>query len=134
ALAIIDTATNTVIGNVPIGQAPQAIGYVPNAVPQGNGAQNLQPLAAASGEAKVTLGAGGKALTSVALFDQGLTQILQAVVIGLLPKHPYPLVFVANADGTGLVEPLASFTTNPAGSAIVNAVGPVRQIVLGDAP
>jgi YVTN family beta-propeller protein len=134
ALAIIDTATNTVIGNVPIGQAPQAIGYVPNAVPQGNGAQNLQPLAAASGEAKVTLGAGGKALTSVALFDQGLTQILQAAVIGLLPKHPYQLVFVANADGTGLVEPLASFTTNPAGSAIVNAVGPVRQIVLGDAP
>jgi len=134
ALAIIDTATNTVIGNVPIGQAPQAIGYVPNAVPQGNGAQNLQPLAAASGEVKVTLGAGGKALTSVALFDQGLTQILQAAVTGLLPKHPYQLVFVANADGSGPVEPLASFTTNPAGSAIVSAVGPIRQIVLGHAP
>jgi hypothetical protein len=34
------------------------------------------------------------------------------------------------------LEPLASFTTNPAGSAIVNAVGPIRQIVQGraDAP
>jgi hypothetical protein len=84
--------------------------------------------------AKVTLGAGGKALTSVAFFDQGLTQILQAAVTGLLPKHPYQLVFVANADGSGPVEPLASFTTNPAGSAIVNAVGPIRQIMLGDAP
>jgi len=134
ALAIIDTTTNTVIGNVPIGQAPQAISYVANAVPQGDGAQNLQPLAAANGEAKVTLGAGGKALTSVALFDQGLTQILQAAVTGLLPKHPYQLVVVANADGSGPVEALASFTTNPAGSAIVSAVGPIRQIVLGHAP
>jgi hypothetical protein len=27
------------------------------------------------------------------------------------------------------VQPLAAFMTNPAGSAIVNAVGPIRQIV-----
>jgi YVTN family beta-propeller protein len=33
ALAAIDTATNTVIANIPIGQAPQAIAYVPNAAP-----------------------------------------------------------------------------------------------------
>ena len=31
-------------------------------------------------------------------------------------------------------EPLAAFTTNPAGSAIVNAVGPIRQIVQADTP
>jgi hypothetical protein len=55
-------------------------------------------------------------------------------VTGLLSKHHYQLVFVANADGSGPVQPLASFTTNPAGSAIVNAVGPIRQIVLGDVP
>jgi hypothetical protein len=29
-------------------------------------------------------------------------------------------------------EPLAAFTTNPAGSAIVNAIGPIRQIVRGE--
>ena len=28
-----------------------------------------------------------------------------------------------------MIEPLAAFMTNPAGSAIVNAVGPIRQIV-----
>src|SRR5437879_1790954 len=33
ALAAIDTATNKVIANIPIGQAPQAIAYVPNAAP-----------------------------------------------------------------------------------------------------
>jgi hypothetical protein len=34
------------------------------------------------------------------------------------------------------IEPLAAFTTNPAGSAIVNALGPIRQVVRGelDAP
>jgi hypothetical protein len=32
-------------------------------------------------------------------------------------------------DGRGSLEPLAAFTTNPAGSAIVNALGPIRQIV-----
>ena len=132
ALAIIDTASNKVIGNVPIGQAPQAIAYVPNAVSEGDGLSNLQPLAA--GITKFTLGTGGKAFTTVALFDQGLTQILQAGVAGLAPKHPYQLVLAANPDGSGPVEPLASFMTNPAGSAIVNAVGPIRQIVQGNVP
>jgi len=40
-LAAIDTATNKVISTMPIGQAPQAIAYVPNAVPQGDGTANL---------------------------------------------------------------------------------------------
>jgi YVTN family beta-propeller protein len=134
ALAIIDTATNKVVGNVPIGQAPQAIGYVPNAVTEGDGLAGLQPLAVAGGATKLALGANGKAQSSVTLFDQGLTQILQVAATGLQPKHPYQLVLVANADGSGTVEPLANFMTNPAGSAIVNAAGPIRQIVQSDAP
>jgi hypothetical protein len=59
---------------------------------------------------------------------------LQAAVTGLLPKHANQLVLTANADGSGAAEPLASFTTYPAGSAVVNATGPIRQIVQGDAP
>jgi DNA-binding beta-propeller fold protein YncE len=43
-LVAIDTLTNKVIGSSPIGQACQAIAYVPNAVPEGNGTQKLQPL------------------------------------------------------------------------------------------
>jgi hypothetical protein len=35
-------------------------------------------------------------------------------------------------DGGGALEPLAAFTTNPAGSAIVNALGPIRQVVRGE--
>ena len=66
------------------------------------------------------------------LFDQGLVQILQASATGLEPRQPYVLALAANETGTGAIEPLAAFMTNPAGSAIVNAVGPIRQIVKAD--
>jgi hypothetical protein len=69
----------------------------------------------------------------VTLFDQGLTQVLQASVSGLAPKQPYVLALASRPDGSGALEPLAAFMTNPAGAAIVNAVGPIRQIVQSDA-
>jgi YVTN family beta-propeller protein len=134
ALAAIDTLTNKVIAMVPIGQAPQAVVYVPNAVPSGGGTANLQPLGVASQAAHLMLVSAGKSgdgkpLTSVSLFDQGLTQVLQASVTGLEPKKSYTLALAREPDGSGALEPLAAFMTNPAGSAIVNAVGPIRQIV-----
>lgn len=133
ALAAIDTLTNTVIATIPIGQAPQAITYVPGAVPDGAGTANLQPLGLAGAAAHLTLAPSGKAghtvPTTVALFDQGLSQVLQAAVTGLQPKQPYVLALAAQPNGRGRLEPLAAFMTNPAGSAIVNAVGPIRQIV-----
>ncbi|WP_413992526.1 YncE family protein [Labrys okinawensis] len=135
ALTAIDTATNKVIATIPIGQAPQAVNYVPDAVPEGEGTQNLQPLGLAGQTAHLQLKAvkgGAASPTSVSLFDQGLAQVLQASVTGLEPKQPYVLALADKADGSGNVEPLASFMTNPAGAAIVNAVGPIRQIVQGD--
>ena len=134
-LTSIDTLTNKVIATIPIGQAPQALAYVSNAVPDGDGMQNLQPLGVAGQAAHLALAPVGatknqdKFPTSVSLFDQGLSQVLEASVSGLLPKQPYVLALATRPDGGGSVEPLAAFTTNPAGSAIVNAVGPIRQIV-----
>src|SRR5260221_4046149 len=54
-LVAIDALTNTVIATVPIGQAPQAVTYVPNAVPQGDGLQGLQPLGVAGQAAHLLL-------------------------------------------------------------------------------
>jgi hypothetical protein len=68
-------------------------------------------------------------MTQVTLFDQGLVQILQAAVTGLGPKQPYVLALATQPDGRGKLEPIASFMTNPAGAAIVNSVGPIRQVV-----
>ncbi len=135
-MTAIDTLTNRVITNVPIGQGPQAVVYVPNAVPEGPGTARLQPLGIA-GEAAhftmVTAGAksavGDNPPTSVTLFEQGVVQISEASVTGLEPGHPYELALSEKADGGGTLEPLASFMTNPAGSAIVNAVGSIRQVV-----
>ena len=87
-------------------------------------------LVAADGRAR----ADGKQPMSVSLFDQGLSQVLQASVTGLPPKQDHVLALASQPDdGGGSIEPLAKFTTNPARSAIVNAVGPIRQIVQGEA-
>nr|WP_244110874.1 YncE family protein [Burkholderia gladioli] len=135
ALAAIDTASNRVIATVPIGQAPQAVAYVSDAVPEGDGRANTQPLGVSGEAAHLALvpvggaAAAGTAPTSVALFDQGLLQVLQASATGLQPKHPYVLGLAGAPDGSGAIEPLASFMTNPAGSAIVNAIGQIRREV-----
>jgi YVTN family beta-propeller protein len=136
-LAAIDTLSNKVISTIAIGQAAQAINYVPNAVPEGAGTQGLQALGLAGQATHLSLVPAGiaktkQAPTSVSLFDQGLTQVLQASVSGLEPKQPHVLALSQRPDGGGALEPLAAFTTNPAGSAIVNALGPIRQLVQGE--
>ncbi len=129
ALAVIDTARNTVVGEIPIGQAPQAIAYVPGAVKSGPGTANLAPLGQAGQVEHLSLApvGGGGAVTSVSLFEQGIIQVLQASVTGLDPKQPYVLALSDDPKGAGKLEPLARFMTNPAGAAIVNTLGPVRQ-------
>jgi hypothetical protein len=118
--------------------AMQRVTYVSNAVPDGDGMQNLQPLGVAGQAAHLALAPVGTAKskeklpTSVSLFDQGLSQILEASVSGLPPGQPFVLALAAQPDGLGSIEPLAVFTTNPAGSAMVNAVGPIRQVVRGE--
>ncbi len=161
-LTVIDTSTNEVIATVPIGQAPQALVYVPNAVPAGTGrglqpgeglpmsaasvseragTEGLSPLGTAGQAAHLTLvspglerGGDARPPTSVTLFDQGLLQVLEASVTGLQPGRPYALALSHRADGGGELEPLSSFMTNTAGAAIVNAVGPIRQLVRDAAP
>jgi YVTN family beta-propeller protein len=131
AVTAIDTATNRVIATIPNGQAAQALVYVPEAAPaETAGSENLQPLGLAGAAVHVVLAAPGSShATSVSLFDQGLTQVVQAAAVGLEPSKPHILALTTNADGSGEIEPLARFMTNPAGAQIVNAVGPIRQIV-----
>jgi len=138
-LIAINTLTNQVVATIPIGQAPQAVIYVSDAVPTGAGTEGLQPLGVAGAAAHITLAApGGGEPTSVTLFDQGLIQVLQAAVTGLEPGKPYVLALARRRDGGGggggPLEPLAAFTTNPAGAAVVDAIGPIRQIVRASRP
>jgi hypothetical protein len=123
-----------VIATVPLGQAPQGVAYVPNAVPQGEGRTNLQPLQSIGQAVQLVLaGQDGQSATRVSLFDQGAIQILQAAATGLEPKKPYVLALAQNREGTGMLEPLAAFMSNPAGAAVINSIGPIRQVVAADA-
>ena len=152
-IAAIDTLTNKVIATSPIGQAAQAVVYVPNAIPvmsqNGNaamtmmpavperaGTENLQPLGVAGLSTQLWLAPPrqkpDKAPTSVSLSDQGLVQVLEASVTGLEPGKPYVLALSNEASGGGALRPLQGFMTNPAGAAVVNAIGPIRQLVRGE--
>ena len=153
-LAAIDTLKSEVIATSPIGQAPQALVYVPEAVsaasgalnsamtrmmvvPEGLGTNNLQPLGIAGQSAELWLTPPGaqkeaNAPTSVSLSDQGLVQVLEAAVTGLEPGKPYLLALASEPSGSGALQPLQGFMSNPAGAAIVNTVGPIRQLVRGE--
>jgi DNA-binding beta-propeller fold protein YncE len=138
-IAAIDTLTNRVVATSPIGQAAQAVVYVPNAIPvmiERAGTENLQPLGVAGLSTQLWLVPLGqtpdKAPTSVSLSDQGLVQVLEASVTGLEPGKPYVLALSNEASGGGALQPLQGFMTNPAGAAVVNAIGPIRQLVRGE--
>jgi hypothetical protein len=44
------------------------------------------------------------------------------------------LALAKQPNGAGSLEPLQPFTANAAGAAIVNAIGPIRQVVRASAP
>src|ERR1700730_106489 len=139
-LAAIDTLANKVIATSPIGQAAQAVVYVPNAVTEGAGTQGLKPLGIAEQSTQLWLvpagrkgvAGGGKVPTRGSLSDQGLVQVLEAAVTGLEPGQAYVLALASEPSGAGDLQPLQAFKANPAGAAIVNAIGPIRQVVRGE--
>jgi YVTN family beta-propeller protein len=135
--AAIDTVTNKVIANIPIGQTTQALVYVPNAVPSGPGTENLMPLGAAANTARLQLGPGGTALpeaqASVAVNSIGLLDLVQIAARGLAPKESYQVYLAeSNKSPFGKLEPLAVLKTNPDGAAIVQAIGPLKVLAGND--
>jgi hypothetical protein len=67
-------------------------------------------------------------VTSVSLSDQGLVQLLEAAVTGLEAGKHYVLALASKAAGGGVLQPLQDFLTNPAGAAVVNAIGPIQLV------
>jgi YVTN family beta-propeller protein len=133
----IDTLTNKIIANIPIGQTTQALVYVPGAVPNGAGMDNLTPLGVAGNTARLHLEAGGSALpnaqASVAVNSLGLLDLVQIAAEGLAPKSQYQ-VYLAESNHVpfGKLEALAVLRTNPDGAGIVQAIGPLKTLVHQD--
>ena len=135
--AAIDTMTNKVIANIPIGQTSQALVYVPNAVPNGLGTENLTPLGTAANTARLHLEAGGTALkdaqASVAVNSLGLVDLVQIAARGLTPQTPYQVYLAeSNRPPFGKLEPLAVLKANPDGAGIVQAIGPLKMLAGND--
>jgi DNA-binding beta-propeller fold protein YncE len=133
----IDTLSNKVVATVPGGQAGQALVYVPDAVPTGNGLSHLAPLGSSGQSVHLFMGPAGSRPastppTTVTLNYQGPIDLLEAAVTGLQPNAKYTLGYVPDLAAPGRdFQPLSTFTTNPAGAQIVESIGPLRQVVAG---
>ena len=129
----IDTLTNKVIAEIPIGQTTQALVYVPGAVPNGPGTDNLVPLGQAGNTALLHLEAGGivlpNAQASVAVNSLGLLDLVQIAAEGLAPKSQYRVYLAeSNRAPVGKLEALAVLKTNPDGAGIAQTIGPLKTL------
>jgi YVTN family beta-propeller protein len=128
AVQAIDTASNQIIATIPVGQLPQALVYVSNAVSSDKGTANLRPLGPATSALHVDLVPPDKsrseAHASVSINSLGLIDNLQIAATGLSPGKAYRLVLVGGAAAQDLV----SFTAGIGGVAIVQTLGPLKRV------
>lgn len=131
--AAIDTLSNKVVANIPIGQTTQALVYVPGAVPAGAGTDNLGPLGEAGNTAQLHLESAQTAFpnaqASAAINSLGLLDLVQIAAEGLAPKTQYQ-VYLADSNRApfGKLELLAVLKTNPDGGGIVQTIGPLKTL------
>jgi YVTN family beta-propeller protein len=135
-ITAIDTLSNQVIATMPGGQSAQALVYIPNAVPSGDGLANLKPLGDSGLATHLVMGPPGSLVeqpaTTVSINNQGLIDLLEAAVTGLQSKQRYELVLVEHLNPPyGAIQPLEAFQTNSAGAAVVTTLGPIKQTVTG---
>jgi YVTN family beta-propeller protein len=139
-MQVINTLTNQVMATLPGGQAAQALVYVPEAVPTGDGLSNLVSLGYSGQSVHLFLGTNSNssatgAPTTVTLNNQGPIDLLEAAVTELNPYASYTLGLVPDLQAPDQnFQALATFQTNAAGAQIVESLGPLRQVLSGPAP
>lgn len=134
AVLALDTLANKVLATIPIGQQPQALVYVPEAVPDGNGTSNLMPLGDAGNAAHLTLvapeGSASQAHATVSVNALGPLDLLQIAASGLKAGQTYQLWLVTSRTAPfGQKQPLVTFKTNVAGAQVAQAIGPFREVL-----
>ncbi len=137
-ITAINTLTNQIMATIPGGQSAQALVYVPDAVPKGDGMANLEPLGNSGLAAHLVMGPPGasakRPATTVTVNNQGLIDLLEAAVTGLEPKSMYQLALAESPSAPyGKLHPLSNFMTDATGAKIVTTIGPIRQVIADDA-
>lgn len=129
AVDVIDTASDTLVARVPVGQAPQALVYLSHAASADAASATAASAAlaprvnqdAVNVALKATAG-GAPGSGFVVLRQLGLADSLEVFMYKLKPATVYQ-VFVS-----GQAAPYGSFKTSPAGMANGTAIGPLRAI------
>ena len=125
----IDTATNRCVATIPVGQLPQALVYVPDAVASDKGTANLKPLGLTEPALHLELtpppGATAAAHASVSINSLGPIDHLQIAVTGLEPGKKYWVMLVGGAEP----QELATFSAGIGGTAIAQALGPLKRVM-----
>lgn len=125
AVDVIDTLTQQRDDRLPVGYAPQALVYVPNAVPTGEGLENLQPpdQMLLTLNAALTAPKGGNAFGSITIRSLGLVDGLDVLVRGLAPNQEYGLYLI----GSSPAEIITAFATDANGAGTGTATGTLRE-------
>jgi YVTN family beta-propeller protein len=123
AVDVIDTARNEAIARIPVGQAPQALVFVPDAVGGGDPRANLAPRPSGPENVNIALkpSQGSEGTGFVVSRNLGLVDILEVNVSKLKPDTVYR-VFLEGRE-----VPVAVLKTNPKGMGSVSTVGPTRE-------
>jgi YVTN family beta-propeller protein len=130
AVDVIDTLTQKRIGRVPVGYAPQALVYVPNAVTTGEGKENLQPPTQMP-----TLNIGltspkgdHKAVGHVTIRQLAEVDGLEVMVRGLMPEQEYGLYLVGDREMQDRPPELITvWSTDKKGNGMGQALGSLRE-------
>jgi YVTN family beta-propeller protein len=122
AVDVIDTASNKVTARIPVGQAPQALVYVGNAVMRGDSTANLTPRGNVDPINIDLKPTSGDAKGFVVARNLGVIDALEVSMFKLKPNTIYSVYI------TGQKQPVASFKTNAAGMANGTAIGPLREV------
>ena len=142
-LVAIDTLTNKVIATSQIGQGCQAITYVPNACRTAMALLRDCSRSASPDRSRISLlyrwttarrRMGITHRPAYRCSIRGWCRCCRLQLPGLIPIIPTCSRSHYNPKGSGVLDPLQQFRTNPAGTAIVNTVGPIRQIVQDNVP
>jgi len=125
----IDTETNRCVATITVGQLPQALVYVPNAVTSDHGTANLRPLGLAAQALHLELtpppGITSTAHASVAINSLGPIDHLQIAATGLEPGKKYCLLLVGGKEPQELV----TFSAGIGGAVIAQALGPLKRVI-----
>ncbi len=123
AVEVIDTASNKVVAHVPVGQAPQALVYVSNVVPAGDGTANLIPRGNSDPIDIALTAHGGEGRGFIVVRNLGLVDALEVFLFKLKPATAYR-VYIKGQQAA-----VAAFKTNAMGAANGTVIGPLREVV-----